>query len=404
MQWFGMTVLCLMVTSNLSIFTTTIITTNAFSVAPALASSSSSHITEVTVRMESKASLNDNMEKVPHQTATRFNTTTTTFMDSNDDAALNELLLRDALDDISSFLKDTNTGILLRSDDERQQQSLPSLPPSISTATIATCSTNARHQHEQQQQQPLNEIIFHANTILIDTIYNIICRLYPTTGTTPKDFAKFYVLESVARVPYFAYLSCLHLRETFGERDCTEKMRIHYAQADNELHHLLIMEELGGNQRAIDRIVSGTICCVYFWFIVLVFSIHESAAYHLSEVIEARACNTYTNFLANFETQLQQLPVPDVAIDYYERKNPYWLHLLLDNNQPIDEQQQQQQQQQQNHRRRQPMTSLYDTFCHIRDDEKEHWTSLCRLVQYGTIRPTASGEDIQSTSPTNKGK
>jgi hypothetical protein len=29
--------------------------------------------------------------------------------------------------------------------------------------------------------------------------------------------------------PYFAYLSVLHLRETFGERELGEKMRTHYA-------------------------------------------------------------------------------------------------------------------------------------------------------------------------------
>ena len=60
-----------------------------------------------------------------------------------------------------------------------------------------------------------------------------------------RDFARFFVLETVARVPYFAYLSVLHLRETFGQRttDGTEdgeemcdRMRTHYAEADNELH------------------------------------------------------------------------------------------------------------------------------------------------------------------------
>ena len=41
----------------------------------------------------------------------------------------------------------------------------------------------------------------------------------------------------------------MHLRETFGDRDVQnlERMRTHYAEADNELHHLLIMESLGGN-------------------------------------------------------------------------------------------------------------------------------------------------------------
>ena len=52
------------------------------------------------------------------------------------------------------------------------------------------------------------------------------------------------MLETVARVPYFAYLSVLHLRESLGERSAamTAQMNQHYAEADNELHHLLIVE------------------------------------------------------------------------------------------------------------------------------------------------------------------
>ena len=33
-------------------------------------------------------------------------------------------------------------------------------------------------------------------------------------------------------------------------------MRTHYAEADNELHHLLIMESLGGNENVVDRILA----------------------------------------------------------------------------------------------------------------------------------------------------
>ena len=46
----------------------------------------------------------------------------------------------------------------------------------------------------------------------------------------------------------------MHLRETFGERDpgMGERMRTHYAEADNELHHLLIMESLGGTAQTLN--------------------------------------------------------------------------------------------------------------------------------------------------------
>lgn len=57
----------------------------------------------------------------------------------------------------------------------------------------------------------MDDGIFTFNKILIDTVYNIICFFYPVTGGK-RDFARFYVLETVARVPYFAYLSVMHLR------------------------------------------------------------------------------------------------------------------------------------------------------------------------------------------------
>lgn len=37
------------------------------------------------------------------------------------------------------------------------------------------------------------------------------------------------ILHALDSSPYFAYLSVLHLRETFGERELGEKMRTHYA-------------------------------------------------------------------------------------------------------------------------------------------------------------------------------
>lgn len=36
--------------------------------------------------------------------------------------------------------------------------------------------------------------------------------------------------------------------------------------------------------------------------------------------------------------------------------------------------------------RRPQLNSLYDVFVNIRDDEKEHWKTLCNLVQYGDMQ------------------
>ena len=40
-------------------------------------------------------------------------------------------------------------------------------------------------------------------------------------------------------------------------------MRLHYAEADNELHHLLIMEALGGSEAFVDRFVTQHLAFVY---------------------------------------------------------------------------------------------------------------------------------------------
>merc|ERR1719253_196068 len=129
---------------------------------------------------------------------------------------------------------------------------------------------------EKRVPQKMDEGVFKFNKILIDTVYDIICFAYPVRGTD-RDFARFYVLETVARVPYFAYLSVLHLRETFGERydSMSERMRTHYAEADNELHHLLIMESLGGNSNIVDRTLAQTMAFFYYWYVIAVYTWNE---------------------------------------------------------------------------------------------------------------------------------
>jgi ubiquinol oxidase len=60
-----------------------------------------------------------------------------------------------------------------------------------------------------------------------------------------RSYARFYVLETIARVPYFSYLSVLHLYETLGFWRKADLLKVHFAETWNELHHLLIMESLG---------------------------------------------------------------------------------------------------------------------------------------------------------------
>lgn len=120
----------------------------------------------------------------------------------------------------------------------QQQVAAPSFHRAVTTSpqTVGPQTVVAAASDGTMTPRQMEEWIYSFNKIIIDTVYDIICFLYPVTGGK-RDFARFYVLETVARVPYFAYLSVMHLRETFGERDpkLGERMRTHYAEVNPAL-------------------------------------------------------------------------------------------------------------------------------------------------------------------------
>ena len=56
----------------------------------------------------------------------------------------------------------------------------------------------------------------------------------------------------------------------------------------------------------------------YYWYVIVVYLWSEQAAYHLSELIEDHAYNTYDTFLLKNEAKLKAQPVPEIARKYYE--------------------------------------------------------------------------------------
>lgn len=54
-----------------------------------------------------------------------------------------------------------------------------------------------------------------------------------------RPIARFWFLETIARIPYFAYVSMLHLYESFGWWRSIQLRKVHNAEEYNELHHLL---------------------------------------------------------------------------------------------------------------------------------------------------------------------
>ena len=82
------------------------------------------------------------------------------------------------------------------------------------------------------------------NTWVLDVTIYILDFLY-----RGRDFQRFWVLEVIARAPYFSFISVLHFRESLGLRgeDHIYLMKEHFYQALNETEHLEEMERRGGD-------------------------------------------------------------------------------------------------------------------------------------------------------------
>ena len=68
-----------------------------------------------------------------------------------------------------------------------------------------------------------NEVTLNITVAIIDFLYR------------GRDYPRFWVLEEIARAPYFAFLSVLHLRESLGLRgpEHLYLMKEHFAQSLN---------------------------------------------------------------------------------------------------------------------------------------------------------------------------
>ncbi len=173
-----------------------------------------------------------------------------------------------------------------------------------------------------------------------------------------RPYPRFYVLETVARVPYFSYLSVLHLYETLGWWRQADRLKIHFAESWNELHHLLIMESLGGSNFWADRVLARATALVYYWIIAGLYVVSPKSAYHFMELVEEHAYVSYDKFLKEEAEMLKTQPAPEVAIQYYTDGDLYMFD-AFQTSEVVEV-------------RRPAIENLYDVFVAIRDDEMEH--------------------------------
>ena len=133
------------------------------------------------------------------------------------------------------------------------------------------------------------------NTVVLDITVAILDFLYQG-----RDYPRFWVLEEIARAPYFAFLSVLHFRESMGLRgpEHIDLMVQHFEQSVNETEHLEYMESRGGNTYFIDRFVAKHLVLIYYWVNVVYYWVDPKSAYHMSYEVEIHAAETYAKFLA----------------------------------------------------------------------------------------------------------
>ena len=199
-----------------------------------------------------------------------------------------------------------------------------------------------------------------------------------------RPIQRFWFLETVARMPYFSYITCLHLLETFGWwRAGVELRKVHLAEELNELHHLQIMESLGGDALWVDRFVAQHAAIVYYWILTLLFFASPRLAYNFSELIETHAVATYAEFADANAELLASLPPPLVAAEYYNggaSGDLYFFDLIQTSRRDGPDAAP----------RRPPVRSLLDVFRNIADDEAEHVATMA-ACQDATI-----GADLEA--------
>ena len=126
-----------------------------------------------------------------------------------------------------------------------QKRDPSAVPASLGLVLSNEAVTEAERKREASggrvDAHPVSRKLYDVGCLFLDTLFD------------ERPIQRFWFLEVIARIPYFSYVSMLHLYESFGWWRGPELRKVHNAEEWNELHHLLIMEALGGNSLWSDR-------------------------------------------------------------------------------------------------------------------------------------------------------
>ena len=246
------------------------------------------------------------------------------------------------------------------------------LPDSAGLCNSNDLLDNYSHSPPPMWGQPLSQGTKDFNKNLIRHLKGMLFDQLFAGNTVQRAYARFYALETIARMPYFSYLSVLHLFETLGLWRRANYLKIHFAESWNEMHHLLIMEELGGHDKLADRWVAQHVAFGYYWFVIALYLYNPTHAYHLNQMVEEEAYETYDKFITQHQDYLQQQPAPHAAVTYYKGDDMTLFDVMHHQvvQDPISAP-----------RRRPRCDNLLDCFVNIRDDEGEHVKTMAFFQQ-----------------------
>jgi ubiquinol oxidase len=157
----------------------------------------------------------------------------------------------------------------------------------------------------------MSKIFFLLIKILVNTLVSLIDALFQLS------YRRFYVLEEIARVPYYSFVSVFQFYQWLGVNPPLSIVKLHFKQTVNETWHLLIMKELGGGDNIFDRIVFRIISFFYYWFNILLFFISPKLAYYMMELIEEHAFASYIQFINENKIELKSKPLLPIAKEYF---------------------------------------------------------------------------------------
>tara|TARA_B100000941_G_scaffold252521_1_gene199679 strand:- start:565 stop:1074 length:510 start_codon:yes stop_codon:yes gene_type:complete len=157
----------------------------------------------------------------------------------------------------------------------------------------------------------INSFILNNTVKVLDFVYS------------DRDLQRFWLLEVIARSPYFAFLSVLHFKESLGIKNDKTMflMKEHFYQAINETEHLKEMERRGGDKFWIDRFLARHLVLIYYWIMVIYYFCSPKNAYDVNIKIEKHAYNTYTKYLKDNPNDQKIKEIAQDELNHVEELN-----------------------------------------------------------------------------------